>query len=120
MLDRVRTAEKLPGVSEIVIAGQKEAKMAAERVRDGFVPLERNMLAELRVLAANFAASGGVSAPAASAPAGESRTNELLERLLTRIDKLEAQVTSTAQQQQRLETVAVESIRASNHFNGRR
>jgi len=119
VLDRVRTAEKLPGVSEIVLPGQRESALAAARVRDGSVPLERNMLAELRVLAANYEAASA-RAPAAVG-GGEQRTNALLEQLLTRLDKLEGQVMATAAQQQqlgkqqeRLETVAVESLRAAN------
>ena len=107
VIERVRTAERLPGVAEIIIPGQREAKLAADRVRDGFVPLEKNMLAELRVLAANFVAAGGQAAPAMSAGAGGAeRTNQLLEQLVQRLESLE-------RKQQLLETVTVESLRAA-------
>ena len=112
VIERVKSAERLPGVSEIVIPGQREAKLAAERVRQGFVPLEKNMLAELRVLADNYTSMGG---DAAAAAGGGDRTNQLLEQLLSRMDKLEGQVMATAAQQQRLETVTVESLRGFNH-----
>ena len=105
VIERVKSAERLPGVSEIVIPGQREAKLAAERVQQGYVPLEKNMLAELRVLADNYKGDAGPSS------GGGDRTNQLLEQLLSRMDKLEGQVMQTAAQQQRLETVTVESLR---------
>ena len=70
----MRTAERLPGVDEIVIPGQREATLAAERVRQGVVPIEKNMLAELRVLAANYEKAGGAAAPAPAT--GGDRTNQ--------------------------------------------
>jgi len=118
VLERVQNADKLPGVSEIIIPGQREAKMAADRVAAGSLPIEKNMLAELRVLAANYDAMG--VAPAAAS----DKQVELLEALLHRLDKLEAQVVKTAQtqdqltkQQQRLETVTVESLSTMRNAN---
>ena len=54
MLNRVRNAEKLPGVSEIILPGEREATLAKSRIESGTLPLEKNMLAELRALAAKF------------------------------------------------------------------
>ena len=98
----------LPGSPQRPMTGQA---LDSEEYQAAFSELD-----ELRVLAANYEAS----APQAGG-GGDSRTNALLEQLLTRLDKLEAQVSATAQQQQqlgkqqaRLETVAVESIRVAN------
>ena len=132
VLERVRNADKLPNVNEILIAGQREAKMAADRVKAGSVPLEKNMLAELRVLAKNYEAMDPAAAAAYSVGVGgggggggSAQTNALLEKLLNRIDRLESQVQATSvqqqqlgKQQQRLETVTVESMR-NNNFGGR-
>ena len=104
VLERVRTAEKLPGVSEIIIPGQREALLAEKRVREGTVPLEKNMLAELRVLASNWAAmqQQGIGGAAAGGGGGEARTNQLLEQLLSRMDGLETQLRSTQEATQQV------------------
>jgi len=127
VLERVRNAERLPGVDRIIIAGELEATKAAARQKEGTVPLEPNMLAELRTMAQNYtsgAAAGGAAAGGASAATAD-RQVALLEQLLQRIDKLESQVTSNAQQQaalgrqqQRLETVTAESLSALRSSNG--
>jgi len=115
VLERVRNAEKLPGVSEIIIPGERESQLAQRRVQEGSLPIESNMLQELRTLAAKFDAGAQASAPAS---ATAERQVELLEKLISRLDRLESRVTSTVQQQemlsrqqQRLETVTVESLR---------
>jgi len=122
VLERVRCAERLPGVDKIVIAGEMEAAKAAARVAEGTLPIESNMLAELRAMAANFTSqAGGGAAGGATA----DRQVQLLEQLLSRMDQLEQQVTSNAQQQaaltkqqQRLETVTAESLSALRLANG--
>jgi len=120
VLERVRTAERLPGVSEMVLPGERERKMAMGRVQEGTVPLERNMLGELRVLAAKYEASVGAQ------PSGGmgDRQTELLEQLLMRLDRLEGKVAATAKhqeqlskQQERLETVTVASLSSIRQEN---
>ena len=44
VLRRVQNAARLPGVDQIVLPGERERKMALARVKEGTVPLERNML----------------------------------------------------------------------------
>lgn len=44
VLERVRNAEKLPGVSEIIIPGERESQLAQRRVQEGSLPIESNML----------------------------------------------------------------------------
>ena len=89
-----------------------------DRIAQGTVPIEKNMLGELREMAAKFT-------PQAVSSGTADRQVALLEQLLERLDKLEGQVNSTAQQQealgrqqQRLETVTVESL--STLRNGQR
>jgi len=92
VLERVQTAEKLPGVTDILIPGQREAKMAADRRAAGTVPIERNMLTELRSMAAKW------DSMSATRPSSE-RQVELLETLMMRLDKLEKSVASLNQGQ---------------------
>jgi hypothetical protein len=119
VLERVRGAERLPGVDKIVIAGEMEAAKAAARAAEGTLPIESNMLGELRAMAANYTAQAGSSTMPSASSASSDRQVQLLEKLLDRIDTLESQVMSTAQrqeelgrQQQRLETVTIESLRS--------
>ena len=65
----MRNAERLPGVSEILIPGQREAEKAAARLAEGFLPIEKNMLSELRELAASFSGARSAMAPAAASAA---------------------------------------------------
>jgi hypothetical protein len=122
VLQRVQNADKLPGVKEIIIPGSKEAVLAQSRVDAGAVPLEKNMLGELRAMAANY---GGVRS--AQGSAGADRQLQLLEQLVSRLDKIEQSVTATQQQQhqlsrqqERLETVTAESLRGMNGMGGSR
>ena len=69
VLQRVRNAERLPDVTEILIPGQREAEKAAARLAEGFLPIEKNMLGELRELAASFTGARSAMAPAAAAAA---------------------------------------------------
>ena len=131
VLDRVRNADKLPGVNEIVIAGQREAAMAQARISEGTLPIERNMLQELRAMAAKYDQGAGATgqqqqqaqaqAQAGGAGGVGERQVQLLEQLVHRLDKLEAQVVATAQQQtqlgkqqSRLEAVTVEKFKGMN------
>eukprot|EP00955_Chlamydomonas_euryale_P084258 363940-Chlamydomonas_euryale.AAC.14 len=59
VLERVRSAPRQPGVSEILLPGERGNRLAATRVSAGMVPIEPNMLASLRVMAAKFGAPGG-------------------------------------------------------------
>jgi len=120
VLTRVRNASKLPGVAEIILPGERERKMAMARLEGGSVPLERNMLEQLRVLAAKYEQSVGPQGVAASS----DRQTQLLEQLLTRLDKLEGTVAATAKQQEqlskqqeRLETVTVASLSSYRQSN---
>jgi len=124
VLERVRNADRLPGVDKIVIAGEMEAQKAAARVAEGTLPIESNMLGELRAMAHNYTSQAG-SSSASGGGATADRQVQLLEKLLSRIDQLEHQVTSNAQQQaalgrqqQRLETVTAESLSALRSANG--
>jgi hypothetical protein len=86
VLERVHRAEKLPGVSEILIPGQREAAMAEAREAAGTVPIERNMLGQLREMANKW------DAQSASAALGEADVSErqlvLLEKIMTRLDRV--------------------------------
>ena len=120
VLQRVQNADKLPGVKEIIIPGSKEAVLAQSRIDAGAVPLEKNMLNELRVMAANY---DGMSQAGSSA--GADRQLQLLEQLVSRLDKIEQTVAATQQQQhqlsrqqERLETVTAESLRGFNGMQG--
>ncbi len=49
---RVRNAQKLPGVEEITLPGERGNRMAKQRLAAGVIPIEPNMLSSLRVMAA--------------------------------------------------------------------
>jgi len=94
VLARVKTAEKLPGVKEISLPGEREAILAKHRIEEGTVPLEKNMLLQLRELAAKF---DGASATASSPAAADSNADmqlQLLQRLMNRMDQLEVSLNS--------------------------
>lgn len=118
VLGRVRSAERLPGISEMIIPGEREAKMASERLKAGRLPLEKNMLAEMRVLAAKYEATAG-AVESESAMSGD--TVEILRKLLQKMDSLEAKVEHTIEEQQamqkqqkRLETFTLASLSSIN------
>ena len=106
VLDRVRTAERLPGVSEMVIPGEKESTLAAQRLKDGALPIEKNMLEELRAMAAKFTGDYPAElAAGGSAAAVGGGQEEILAKLLMKLDNLEQQVGATATAQQKLEAM---------------
>ena len=91
--------------------------LAQSRIDAGAV-LEKNMLNELRVMAANY---DGMS----QAGTGDDWQPQLLEQLVSRLDKIEQTVAAPQQQQhqlsrqqERLETVTVESPRGFNGMQG--
>jgi len=95
VLERVRHADRLPGVTEMTIPGQREAKLAEARRSAGTVPIERNMLGQLREMAANWdAAANGVEAASATGVSSVSTASveKLLQQLLNRFDALEAKM----------------------------
>lgn len=51
VLDRVKAAEKLPGVGEILLPGERGDRLAAQRRATGLVPLEPNLYQNLKVMA---------------------------------------------------------------------
>ncbi|GIL55171.1 hypothetical protein Vafri_10770 [Volvox africanus] len=58
VLDRVRGAERLPGVDEILLPGERGNRKANARLAAGVMPLEANLLSQLRALAAKYDAQG--------------------------------------------------------------
>jgi len=92
VLERVRNAERLPGVDAIIIPGELEAQKAAARYAAGTVPIESNMLTELRKMAADWdtqsvaAPRGGAHIEAALL---ESNLLSKLDALMSRLDRLE-------------------------------
>jgi len=54
VLDRVKNATRLPGVSEILLPGERGDRMAAARREAGRIPLEPNLLSSLRVMASKL------------------------------------------------------------------
>jgi len=65
VLDRVKSADRLPGVDEILLPGERGARTAASRSAAGVVPIEPNLLSNLRTMAEK-------APPAATAPSGTS------------------------------------------------
>ena len=63
VLDRVKSAERLPGVQEILLPGERGSRKAQERLSSGMIPVEANLLSNLRVMASK------VDSPAAAAGA---------------------------------------------------
>jgi len=52
MLQRVKTAPRLPGVDEIRLPGERGDKLTAERLASGVLPLEQSLWASLQAIAA--------------------------------------------------------------------
>jgi cystathionine beta-lyase len=63
VLDRVKSADRLPGVQEILLPGERGSRKAQERLSSGMIPVEANLLSNLRVMASK------VDTPAAAAAA---------------------------------------------------
>ena len=51
VLDRVKNAEKQPGVAEILLPGERSAAAAAATIASGRIAVESNLLTDLRKLA---------------------------------------------------------------------
>lgn len=60
VLDRVKNAERQPGVAEILLPGERSAARAAATIAKGVLAVETNLLSDLRKLA------GGSAPPPAS------------------------------------------------------
>lgn len=66
-MDRVKNAEKLPGVSEILLPSERGNRVARHHVDSGMIQIETNLYQNLKVMAskadapAGSAASNGVS-----------------------------------------------------------
>jgi len=54
VLGRVKGAEKMPGVDEILLPGERGDRMTADRLRTDKIPVEPNLLAGVEALAATF------------------------------------------------------------------
>jgi cystathionine beta-lyase len=79
VLDRVKNAEKLPGVSEILLPSERGNRVAQHHTDSGMIPIETNLYQNLKVMAskadapASSAASNGVSSsssPHTASPGG--------------------------------------------------
>lgn len=62
VLERVKNAEKLPGVEEILLPGERGNRLAAERKAAGVLPVEDALLSGLRAMAAKYDAQGSPKA----------------------------------------------------------
>lgn len=70
VLDRVKNAEKLPGVSEILLPSERGNRVAQQRISIGMVPIEANLYSNLKVMASK--ADAGHSGKAAATGAETS------------------------------------------------
>lgn len=52
IIAKVKSTKKLPGVEEIFMPGERESRLAKERLTSGVIEVEDNLLAELRKVAA--------------------------------------------------------------------
>lgn len=64
VLDRVKNAEKLPGVSEILLPSERGNRVAQHHIDSGMLPIETNLYQNLKVMASK-----------ADAPAGSASSN---------------------------------------------
>lgn len=62
VLERVKGAERLPGVDEILLPGERGGRMAAERLARGVMPVEEALVSGLRTMAAKYDAQGSPKA----------------------------------------------------------
>lgn len=51
MINKIKSTKKLPGVEEIFVPGEKENRLARERMESGMIDIEDNLLAALRKVA---------------------------------------------------------------------
>jgi LDH2 family malate/lactate/ureidoglycolate dehydrogenase len=49
VLDRVKNAERLPGVDEILLPSERGNRVAQQRLSSGMVPIEANLYHNLKV-----------------------------------------------------------------------
>jgi LDH2 family malate/lactate/ureidoglycolate dehydrogenase len=49
VLDRVKNAERLPGVDEILLPSERGSRVAQQRLSSGMVPIEANLYNNLKV-----------------------------------------------------------------------
>ncbi|GBF88229.1 cystathionine beta-lyase [Raphidocelis subcapitata] len=89
VLDRVKSAPRLPGVDEILLPGERGSRLAASRLASGTVPVEANLYRNLKVAASKAAtapppaANGAPPAAAANgAPAPPARATKRSTQLL--------------------------------------
>lgn len=54
MLDRVKATERQPGVDEILLPGERGARLAAQRAASGLLPLEVNLFTALKAMADKY------------------------------------------------------------------
>lgn len=76
VLDRVKNAERQPGVSEILLPGERSAAAAAATIASGRIAVESNLLTNLRKLA-----TGDSPPPAASGASEWSLATRLVHPL---------------------------------------
>lgn len=65
----MKNAERLPGVSEILLPSERGNRVAQQRISSGMVPIEPNLYHNLKVMASKADAGTGRAA-AAAGPAG--------------------------------------------------
>ncbi len=51
MINKIKSTKRLPGVEEIFVPGEKENRLARERMESGMIDIEDNLLAALRKVA---------------------------------------------------------------------
>lgn len=88
VLDRVKNAERLPGVSEILLPSERGNRVAQNVIDSGMLPIEANLYQNLKVMAskadapADSAASNGASsssnAPHTASAAGGLKLETML------------------------------------------
>ena len=62
VLDRVKGADKLPGVSEILLPSERGNRAAQHVVDNGMLPIETNLYQNLKVMASKADAPAGTAA----------------------------------------------------------
>jgi LDH2 family malate/lactate/ureidoglycolate dehydrogenase len=61
VLGRVKGAARKPGVDAMQLPGERGNALAAKRVAENRIPVERNLLAGLEKLAASYSGAAGTS-----------------------------------------------------------
>lgn len=78
VLDRVKGAERLPGVDEILLPSERGNRVAAQRASSGMVPIEANLYHNLKVMASKADAGSAGKAAAAGASSSKMKLETLL------------------------------------------